>query len=693
MQPDIPDSALTPDSDQPSSKLQRPQRVLACVSCQQRKVKCNRRFPCDTCIRAGTQCVPATVPRQRRRRFPERELLARLRGYEDLLRQHHIAFEPLHPPTGETATTAAAETKLAKTPAKEKVGDTEAARSPETPEQNKAGRNLWNAISLQENHDAHGDDGSIHDDDKFDDTGFLSGRDDLHGAVIKKAWDHAYRDHDASDHHLLFGSPASNNVDLTTLHPDQTKIFRLWQIYLDNVDPLLKVTHTPSLQARIIEAVGDLTALDAPSEALMFSIYCVAILSLDEERCRTLFGPKRELLTGYRFACRQALINCRVLRTDDHDTLVALFLYLESENASCATALEAEMRRRLWWALVIFDSRIDFELLPGTKSTPQPSHVRPTEALYVVVRGELGEFIRHSPFYLNFIDPLLTSFADAKGTLGGRDLPDLQKALEDSHLRYCDPDNPLHFMTIWTARSYIAKNLLLEHCSKQHPATPAIISHCLTMLECDTKLLTSPLTGGFRWQTKFHFPFLAYAYIFQHFKKQPQDITDEVWEAVDENYEARGITRWGDAEPGGDTFFALFSRMVMPAWKAREAFLRQQQGRGDASLENRPPLPQIVVKVKAKIERMRSQQLGVSLQVNASGQALGNLDLGGISLNENLAGDSGVSAGPAFTASAPTGMGGFSGTGMGNDALMGGMDIAQFWPVPVGWGMMQNPLW
>ena len=44
------------------------------------------------------QCVPATLtPRgQRRRRFPERELLDRLRKYEDLLRQNNIKFEPLH---------------------------------------------------------------------------------------------------------------------------------------------------------------------------------------------------------------------------------------------------------------------------------------------------------------------------------------------------------------------------------------------------------------------------------------------------------------------------------------------------------------------------------------------------------------------------------------------------------------------
>jgi hypothetical protein len=42
--------------------------------------------------------VPATLtPRGRRkRRFPERELLERLRKYEDLLRQNNINFEPLH---------------------------------------------------------------------------------------------------------------------------------------------------------------------------------------------------------------------------------------------------------------------------------------------------------------------------------------------------------------------------------------------------------------------------------------------------------------------------------------------------------------------------------------------------------------------------------------------------------------------
>lgn len=72
------------------------QRVLACILCQQRKVKCDRKFPCANCIKHQTQCVPSTQTRPRRRRFPERQLLDRLRSYEDLLRQNKIKFEPLH---------------------------------------------------------------------------------------------------------------------------------------------------------------------------------------------------------------------------------------------------------------------------------------------------------------------------------------------------------------------------------------------------------------------------------------------------------------------------------------------------------------------------------------------------------------------------------------------------------------------
>jgi hypothetical protein len=91
-------SMASPTPEQNTTAKPHRKRVLACLLCQQRKVKCDRNFPCTNCVRAGTQCVSPLAPRQRRRRFPERELLERLRHYEGLLRQNNIKFESLHTP-------------------------------------------------------------------------------------------------------------------------------------------------------------------------------------------------------------------------------------------------------------------------------------------------------------------------------------------------------------------------------------------------------------------------------------------------------------------------------------------------------------------------------------------------------------------------------------------------------------------
>lgn len=85
--------------ESPSASEQRPQRTLACVLCQQRKIKCDRKFPCSNCTKAHVQCVPQSLhQRKRKRRFAERELLERLRYYETLLHKNNINFAAMHPP-------------------------------------------------------------------------------------------------------------------------------------------------------------------------------------------------------------------------------------------------------------------------------------------------------------------------------------------------------------------------------------------------------------------------------------------------------------------------------------------------------------------------------------------------------------------------------------------------------------------
>ena len=98
------------------------QRILACVLCQQRKVKCDRRSPCKNCVRTGAQCIAADA-RQRRRRFPERELLERLRRYEELLRRNNIQFEPLHSSATSSEVTKDEGVHRSERPSKGKPGD------------------------------------------------------------------------------------------------------------------------------------------------------------------------------------------------------------------------------------------------------------------------------------------------------------------------------------------------------------------------------------------------------------------------------------------------------------------------------------------------------------------------------------------------------------------------------------------
>ncbi|KAH6839525.1 fungal-specific transcription factor domain-containing protein [Chaetomium sp. MPI-CAGE-AT-0009] len=711
---------------EPNRMTGKSQRVLACQLCQQRKVKCDRKFPCANCTRAGTTCVPAAlVPRQRRRRFPERELLARIRHYETLLRQHNVAFDPLHPPTTTSATT---ETADDLSPLDTTTPDTPRTTQSDVTSQEKATKtkatNLWHALSQNNPEQEGGSDNDLDGDDRF-----LRDDDDM-GDVIKNVWDRTYNNASESSHHLLFGSPVST-IALTTLHPDQGKIFRLWQIYLDNVNPLLKVTHTPSLQGRIIDAISDLSSISPPLEALLFSIYCTATLSLAEDQCQTLFGsPRKDLLAGYQFACQQALLNSKLLQSSDHDCLTAFFLYLvslkpgvdprslssmlavaihmaqrmgyhkESSNES-RPVLEGEMRRRLWWALVIFNSRIcetynyrtgilgptwncrtplnlnDFELLLDMRTAPTV-HDKPTEALFVLVRSQLSDFIRHCAFHLDFTDPYLATFTEGKSTAqhelkeGSDPLLRMHETVERT-LRPCDPNIPLHFITIWTARAFVARSRLLAYCARRaapaaahtsqppHPGPPTasqptpptqqqqppspraglpqptstpsqdgekrqkrqeeeeeendgLLPHALAMLRCDTRLMTSPLTRSFRWHVASHFPFLAYIALAGAVVAAAGSSSGsskggrggveaewevEVWEAMSENYEARGMD--GDSVEGGyEAVFGLFAGVVLRAW---EAVVKRGGGPGGGERE----VPRIVRDIQGKMALVRAE--------------------------------------------------------------------------------------
>lgn len=151
-----------------------------------------------------------------------------------------------------------------------------------------------------------------------------SSDDEVQPIIFKKAWDEEIGNSD----YLLFGW-SRTGVAMYTLHPQPVQVFQLWQLYLDNVNPLLKVTHTPTLQAKIVEATGNILTINPELEALMFGVYSTAISSLSDVTCHCMFGSsKAHLLAQFRLGCQQALLQSRFLRYASRDCLTAFYLYL-----------------------------------------------------------------------------------------------------------------------------------------------------------------------------------------------------------------------------------------------------------------------------------------------------------------------------------------------------------------------------
>ncbi|KAK7426924.1 hypothetical protein QQZ08_006516 [Neonectria magnoliae] len=399
-------------------------RGTSCVVCQQRKVRCDKNKPCANCVKAKVECrvVPPQPPRRRKKRLQEKDLIERLKRYESLLAEHGVKVDaighdlrPDGPPTDDVEDLENDFEGLKTSP--------ETSASPATSQPENIG-GKW--FSLHREFRASED--MLRDSSDEEGVGV---------STIHRAFDRMF----ATDGFpfIIGGQPGP----LARYHPPTIQIIQLWQIYIDSVNPLLKITHVPTVQAQIIEASSNIESAPKNIEALMFAIYLMAITSLEDVDVQRMFNePKMELLGRYHTATQQALTNAGFMRDSDPILLQAYLLYLfavrwfvDPRQVFCLIGLgvriaqrmglhqdpaqfglppfEVEQRRRLWWTLVGYDRRIgemtgstvtalstggdckmplnvnDSDLHVDGKDLPTP-HSGPTEMLFALTRIELA---------------------------------------------------------------------------------------------------------------------------------------------------------------------------------------------------------------------------------------------------------------------------------------------------------------
>jgi len=340
-------------------------------------------------------------------------------------------------------------------------------------------------------------------------------------------------------------------------------------------------------------------------------------------------------------------------------------IHSEVALAKC-TAFEAEMRRRLWWPLILFDTRIselagsniamldptwdckipvnvnDADLRPDMKMSPGTRREL-TEAVFAVVRSELGEYLRHAAFHLHVdnsaLKYLVKRFDDSLSLESGQ-LVKLGEMIEERYLKFCDEENPIHFMVTWTARASIAKYHLMEHNIRMSSSSTqrveaqydAAISHALRMLKCDTKVMSSPLTKGFTWLNQINFPFPAYYQITQDLRRRPMsEQAQQAWDVMSNNWAAWFNIHFGTASP----IFQLFTNLILQAWDAYES--------ASKPAEKILTLPRIVSSIRGALILARSEmeETNLSRGMDSSG-SLTSTQMSNVMLGQNVTLDLGM---------------------------------------------------
>jgi hypothetical protein len=299
-------------------------------------------------------------------------------------------------------------------------------------------------------------------------------------------------------------------------------MLKLWQTFIENVNPLSKVVHVPSLQPAMEKAITDIEHVPRGFEALMFAIYSIAVLSLPEDECKELLGEARAtLLLRYVAATRAALSRAKFMSSTSIVVMQALVLHIlsvrniyDSRAVWSLTGLairvaegmglrldgvllglspfETEIRRRIWWQLKMHDFRAaelcgqakfrDFELdettpkkpanindsdlYPTMKQAPVESR-KPTEMIWCVLRSELATFAATQKAKMQqlgkvgFTSEEFTAMDDL--TVKDAFIAEIEDMVETRFLRFCDPADPLQLLVLLGARSAINLIRFIAH--------------------------------------------------------------------------------------------------------------------------------------------------------------------------------------------------------------------------------------
>ena len=228
--------------------------------------------------------------------------------------------------------------------------------------------------------------------------------------------------------------PSPQSDERPSLDPVQA--FKLWQIFLDRVNPLIKIIHAPTLQPLLVQAATDITSVPLDYQALLYSIFGLASIALSNDEATSIIGCNRDqaahrftkatfhaltrfdFLRRYNMVVLQALVHNLIILQSQYNrhaswvlsgSLVRVAIsmgYHRDGEALKLPPFETEMRRRIWWQIVNHDLTLTVDCgfkhisIPKDFDTKQPLNLNDAD-MYPDASGELKS--REGPTEMAFI--------------------------------------------------------------------------------------------------------------------------------------------------------------------------------------------------------------------------------------------------------------------------------------------------
>ncbi|KAN0091771.1 Fungal specific transcription factor domain containing protein [Hyaloscypha variabilis] len=567
-----------------SQSTQHRSTVRSCLTCHQRKIRCDKRSPCTTCVRNNVHCCYPEVEQNRRR--PQKttigEISARLARLERTITAitKGTATPNLGHKSASDIIAPCSEVDMGKIPTVESspeellVQDGESSR-------------YINEIILSR----------ILDEERELQAVMRSSC--VNSIRARKTW--------SSDLGGIFHGFNLSMTDVQSCYPSKWHALQLWQTFLNNVDPIIKILHIPTAQATIYTAINNPGNAEDDLNALLFAIYFAATTSLSTADASSLLGQDRSTtLTKFKQGLEYFLAGTNIFDSPSMRSLQAMTIYITCLRAFNTgrsgwtltglsirlaqsiglhrdgsnlrlSPFESEMRRRVWWYLCAADSRAaedlgitvcnadqssdtclplnanDSELSPDMQELPVLKP-RWTEMTFTLIKIEVGQIIQQV-----IQNPAVSSGSISNESSRAQVLKDIGTSLEDKYLRYCDQNIPIQRVSSILTPLILAKlEFVIQQQSSQHRGTPktafdanedTLISAC-RLLEMNLQLQTDELLRGFHWYLGSYTQYHLLTYLLWHLCMKPGGPNVErAWNALECSFqlaEHRQLT----TEPG-----------------------------------------------------------------------------------------------------------------------------------------------